>query len=115
MYYYMVVLLTIPLLLYNNSAAAAPTEHDYNMIQQWIIPSIVRRLANLHNIDQANENDYEEDPEPIQMSKKLGSHKYPEYILPKGLNFRQVRSGDKVREVVLPWEMKYFSPMLRGK
>ena len=43
---------------------------------------------------------------------------FPEHFMEKFTKAREARSSpvtmEKVQEVVLPWEMKYFSPMLRG-
>ena len=43
---------------------------------------------------------------------------FPDHFMEKFTKAREARSSpvtmEKVQEVVLPWEMKYFSPMLRG-
>merc|ERR1711936_1147688 len=43
---------------------------------------------------------------------------FPASFMEKFTKAREARSSpvtmEKVQEVVLPWEMKYFSPMLRG-
>ena len=43
---------------------------------------------------------------------------FPDHFMEKFTKAREARSNpvtmEKVQEVVLPWEMKYFSPMLRG-
>ena len=43
---------------------------------------------------------------------------FPDVYMEKFTKARKPRGNpvtkEKVREVVLPWEMKYFSPMLRG-
>ena len=57
---------------------------------------------------------------PIQRGKRANIKfiPFPKLYMERFTEARKQRSSptnsEKVQEVVLPWEMKYFSPMLRG-
>ena len=59
-------------------------------------------------------------PHPNLRGKKSDASffPFPDLYLQKFTSAKQARSSpvsmEKIQEVVLPWEMKYFSPMLRG-
>merc|ERR1711887_227907 len=114
--------------------AVPPHDHDEvgDLLSSWIIPRLISmKYAEPYKV--INKQDKlevkQEKPfwngqwlnHPTTMRGKKSDEKFfpfPDYYLKTIASGRQARSipvnMDKIKEVVLPWEMKYFSPMLRG-
>merc|ERR1712154_632127 len=105
------------------------------IMYSWIIPRLIRKYAQPFKQVEVDA----EEPVVEETMKPFGSehtdHRYahpnlrgkrrdntffpfPASFMEKFTKAREARSSpvtmEKVQEVVLPWEMKYFSPMLRG-